>query len=860
MLSLLNHNVTSNLSNGTAGHSPRTKNNSAQLGNLPDELKTSSQWVTWAKKAKPSGNGFTKIPMDAKTGTAASVTDPHTWCAYPVAIETYECRRGDGVGFVLTEHDPFCGVDLDHCRDPQTGHLTPWAGDIVERLNSYTEITPSGEGIRVWVKARLSGTGGNSGNGVEIYDQRRFFTMTGEHIGGTPTTIEERQDEIDALYLEHFPDKVRRGSTGNDTTAHPSPSNAERVAILADLKQALSWIPAVERTTWLAVGMALHSLGGDIGYDMWRTWSQTCPEKYNAADNEKAWRSFKNDGAGISYKSIFYLAREQGWKPATYRDAQENERTCAQERPIGGQGTVAMATALSSTATDTPPAIQLNNRQLREVRADTLTALVRGNSPPSLFVCGRQLARIVEERGQPIIDTLNEAALSGRLTKVADFVRVKINEKSGTVVQTKVFPALDVIRDILSLPAWPFPALDGLIACPALRPDGSIISAPGYDAATLLYHTPAPGLNVPPVADSPSAADAQKARMWLHEEVLSDFPWVSDADLANYLALLITPIVRPAIRGQVPLCLLDKPTPGSGASLLSDLVSLVALGQTAAKMTAPEGMDNENEWRKRITAALTDGPALIVIDNLDDALASSALSAALTTSRWKDRILGQSRMITLPVRCTWAATGNNIRLRGDIARRSYRVRIDAALEQPWTRKNFRHPNLTDWVTEHRGELLAAVLTMARAWYVAGQPEASERMRTIGSFEQWQTTVGGILAFAGVSSFLGNQDSVTEALDESVREWRAFFRAWHDLHGEKLMTVRELTHLSAALPHLLDAMPDSVAFDCTKLDSSRIRLGKALQKHQDRMFGGYRLTREVSDAHANAATWRIARVH
>lgn len=279
--------------------------------NIPEELKTLPQWVGWRKQAKPDG-GFTKIPLDAKTGKNASVSDTATWAAYHVALNSYEHGAGDGIGFVLTDEDSFCGIDLDHCRDPDTGHLAPWAAEVVKRCNSYTEVTPSGAGVRIWLKATLPGTGGNNGKGFEIYDRRRFFTLTGEHIGGMPTTNEERQDLVDALYREHFPQKLEKPHFTNGTK-HSAFSDAERAAILAELKDALSSIPAVEHDTWLHTGMGIHSVdASEAGLDTWVQWSQTCPEKFDLADCHKRWRSFH--GGGVTHKTIFALAHEHGWR------------------------------------------------------------------------------------------------------------------------------------------------------------------------------------------------------------------------------------------------------------------------------------------------------------------------------------------------------------------------------------------------------------------------------------------------------------------------------------------------------------------------------------------------------------------
>jgi hypothetical protein len=133
------------------------------------------------------------------------VNDPLTWLPFDDARRVYEAGGFDGVGYVLTSEDALTGLDLDHCRDPETGRIEAHAQHTVDRLGSYTEITPSRAGLRVWVRGRLAGKGRRTGE-IEIYSDRRFLTVSGWHLEGTPTIIEDRQTELDALVSEVFGD------------------------------------------------------------------------------------------------------------------------------------------------------------------------------------------------------------------------------------------------------------------------------------------------------------------------------------------------------------------------------------------------------------------------------------------------------------------------------------------------------------------------------------------------------------------------------------------------------------------------------------------------------------------------------
>ncbi|MFP9193305.1 hypothetical protein ACLI4Q_16875 [Natrialbaceae archaeon A-CW1-1] len=166
---------------------------------LPTEMCVREQWICW-REEKRNGD-TTKIPVDPKTGDFASSTDDRTWADLETALEYAASARADGIGFVFTSTDPIVGIDLDKCRDPETGRPDKEAKRIVHHLDSYTEVSPSGTGYHVLVQGELP-HGRNRRGGIEMYDQSRFFTVTAEHVRGTPTSINERQEELEAIHEE----------------------------------------------------------------------------------------------------------------------------------------------------------------------------------------------------------------------------------------------------------------------------------------------------------------------------------------------------------------------------------------------------------------------------------------------------------------------------------------------------------------------------------------------------------------------------------------------------------------------------------------------------------------------------------
>src|ERR1039458_8821263 len=127
---------------------------SSDLSKVPRELALRQQWVV-GRAARRSGNP-TKLPVNPMTGRLAAIDDSTSWADYESAVQAVDRFKCEGVGFVFTDSDPYSGIDLDDCRDPQTGEMQPWACEIVQALQSYTEISPSQRGVKVWVRGKLA--------------------------------------------------------------------------------------------------------------------------------------------------------------------------------------------------------------------------------------------------------------------------------------------------------------------------------------------------------------------------------------------------------------------------------------------------------------------------------------------------------------------------------------------------------------------------------------------------------------------------------------------------------------------------------------------------------------------------------
>ena len=491
------------------------------------------------------------------------------------------------------------------------------------------------------------------------------------------------------------------------------------------------------------------------------------------------------------------------------------------------------------------PEIIVTDRHLRDITTDALDALYKANQPERIFRRSGILTRIsVDEKGRPFTEALGESAFRGYLERAANFIEI---DSEGA--PHPMPPPLAVVRDCLSLGEWQLPALLGVTEVPVIRPDGTVLTEPGYDSGSNLYYFPPSKLSMPPIPDKPG--NEINAAIELALEPIRDFPFDSEASWANAAAAIFAPILRPMIDGPAPLAIIDKPQAGTGASLLAEVVSIIATGRAAAMMTARK---DDEEWRKAITSLLLRGQSVITIDNVEGDLYSPSLAALLTATIWQDRLLGRSEMVTLPNRTTCIATGNNIHLRGDLPRRCMWIRMDAKMARPWLRdvNSFKHPHLIEWVSENRGAILTAILTIARAWVVAGMPEA-RALPNLGGYESYCRVVGGVLAHMGIGGFLANLDAMYDETDTETPQWQGFLETWHDVLGDKAVTAAEFVTCLNENAELRTALPDTIA-DTESRNYIR-RLGNALAKKKGMRFpNGFSIVK--AGEYNRAAKWRV----
>lgn len=464
-------------------------------------------------------------------------------------------------------------------------------------------------------------------------------------------------------------------------------------------------------------------------------------------------------------------------------------------------------------------------------------AFRQANDPPQLFGFGPAFSWVKADRYAARIESVtanNLLWLHHRL--------ISWGEKKKDRSWAESEPEYRVLKDMLAEPHPRLPRLVGVRAAPVFGPDGKLAMAAGYDDSSEMFVW-APDLLLPFVPEFPTRHDVARARQLLEVELLGDFPFDDESGMAHSIAAILHPFVRPMIAGPTPIHLIDKPTAGTGGTLLADVIASIALGRSPDILTAGK---LEDEWRFRLVALLCTGPPIVLLDNINKMLDSATIAGMVTApDTYMDRRVKTSEIVTFPIRCLWLLTGNNVQLSHEMARRCILIRLDSNLENPETRTGFRHRNLMAWVGEHRAELVWAALVLVQAWIAAGRPAGSQSK---ASFGPWAETIGGVLEVAGIPGFLANTAQVGEHADPEADAWRLFVDDWWERFETR--PVRSADLLPIADKHL------NIAYEPGQARSTG--WGMLLSSKRGAVISGKKIV--SAGVKQRAAQWRLEPVN
>lgn len=394
------------------------------------------------------------------------------------------------------------------------------------------------------------------------------------------------------------------------------------------------------------------------------------------------------------------------------------------------------------------------------------------------------------------------------------------------------------------------PVIKTVTHTPTMRADGSLLTTPGYDAASRTLLLPAPGLVLKDVPQ-PVPDEAVKWARHVLEYVLTDFPFTGDESRANALALLLTPLLRNVVPPPYPLFIVNAHQPGSGKTLLSKVATELHGGVNRTELP-----QNDDELRKQVSGILSTTTAPVVVwDNANAQIKSPILAALLTDMTWNDRLLGTNREVHATNDRVWVTTGNNVVLGGDMARRCYWIKLDPKTPRPELRQDFKQPDLIGYVRAERGHLLTALLVLARRWVEAGRP--MDRVRS-DSYGGWASAIAEMLQPMGLGAAFASQaqEQVVQAEDDD--ELGVLLQAVADTFGSRAFQVRDIVEVinrpGETTSIDLDALPGEVMRKCQQGAQLNKVLGWYLSHNQGRYASGRRVV-EVGPGRGGKQ-WRV----
>ncbi|MFT3840779.1 MAG: bifunctional DNA primase/polymerase [Myxococcaceae bacterium] len=503
------------------------------------------------------------------------------------------------------------------------------------------------------------------------------------------------------------------------------------------------------------------------------------------------------------------------------------------------------------------PTIEVYDREFRDVEADTVGALLAGNTPPRYFRRGGAVVSVAIRGGVPQLVDYTPHTIIRVLSVVANWLESRPPKPDMDPIPHAVFPDKTVAKSLLGAPPTALPEIENVATTPYLGSNNVIVAAPGYSAANKVYLSLDPALVLPPLSAAPTVAEVTAAVKLLVDDVYGDFPFVHQADRAHQIALTLLPFLR-NIDGPTPLHVAGAPEAGTGKGLLCDVVATIATGAAMPWRALPP---KEEERVKAIFSALRAGTPFMAFDNAKGEVEGPALESALTSRFFASRVLGSHTEGVAPNRAAWVMTANNAELSRDLVRRSIRIRIDAKSEKPEEGRVFKHPHLLEWVRANRGQIVHAVLTIIQNWVALGCPASNVTRRA--SFESWSDVVGGILAAAGVAGFL-DPAAAMDSADQKRGEAAAFVGAWFKLVGRAPMTAKELLDMVAAPPQSIGGQlvpPKEPTYLSSVLGGANVgsrssRLGTWCHRNANRIFGANMIVEDKRDEHAGINRYKL----
>jgi putative DNA primase/helicase len=499
------------------------------------------------------------------------------------------------------------------------------------------------------------------------------------------------------------------------------------------------------------VGFAGPSAAGDgktYHFEDWRA-GRFPPRGWDCADAlDEGWTQAELDA--------FMHATVRPFSP-TAAPAEQQEQAAPVDTPAPPKrkrAKTAPAVADSDDSeNDDRPIIEYHEAALSEAVTRACNILL---DETPLYARGTALFRLVRITGKEmsVLVPAEEVNLTEMLTKAIHWRKPDGRTASGS--RKAKCPPLVAKAVIARCGEWPFHQLRAIVSTPIMRSDGTVFNSKGFDQQSGIYFDS--DATWPDIAERPDKAAAAAALATIRQ-LVSSFPFVSSVDESATIAMILTAIVRPALR-TAPLFGVNATAPGTGKSKLVDIAAILATGKVAA-VNSYSGDDEE--LRKVLEARLLKGDSFINLDNLSVPLRSDHLCQVLSQEEVNIRPLGNTVSLDSTTVIMFCATGNGLRFAGDMTRRVVLINLDAGVERPEERV-FESDVIED-ARRQRVEIVTAALTLLRA-FVANEGERVSP--ALGSFEPWSNLVRSALVWLGLPDPLGNSAKIRENDPEKER--------------------------------------------------------------------------------------------
>jgi hypothetical protein len=490
---------------------------------------------------------------------------------------------------------------------------------------------------------------------------------------------------------------------------------------------------------------------------------------------------------------------------------------------------------VGSVSTDHRVDIEIHDSsKVFDISERAFKVLMQKNNPPFIFVRKNKLICLDSDRetNAPIIRNVSRDILSGYYNRICQFITFK---KNGEKIETlPVIPPMNVVIDTLEMNAFEnTPILKGITTCPIIDWDGGIQEEKGYNREFMLYYEPIGQCQLI-IPERPTTVDVYYAVEHL-KYLIDEFPFTDDSSKTNLLGLFISCTTRSLLNGKTyPMAIITKPIQGAGASYLCRIANILLTGRDAEFLASPKDAEG---FKKILLSSAMKGVDSMMFDNLSGTLYLPELAQAITATCVNDRILGESTMASIDFTPVWVGNGINVTLSGDMPRRCFVIDLQPNSDQPWLKTEYKISNIIEHVKERRGEYLSSLLTLVRYWLQNNMRRQEPEVPHIGTFEEWECAVGGVLAHTEYGRlFLGNLKTMYLEMDTGVEQWSDFLTVWYQTWRFSSIKVSDIVdEIETVKSDLGSNLPDEITNAMLNGKQLQRAIGKAFGVHKNRIY-------------------------